>query len=319
MARMLQALKNLEARSAWPPAGAGLLAHLAESPAPVAPRTPNPPKADPPKPEPPPPEPPKLEPKVEVPAPPLPPEPAPPIFEAPAALPPLAAPAFQPTPDPLPPARPTTRPPTGVERAVRRTLGEPHRRQPLADIAARLRQDAHQTGSRTLVLLAIGGGSSTHDAALHLAALLVDEGGKILLIDGDPARRQLSADMDQLQACGLSDLATAGVRPSELIQPTAFAGLGFLPAGSQRFADLRTAADPLARAFGQFAADFDLVLLSAGRVDDPGAAVLARMCDAAYVLVELGAVEAGQAQRSLRELRGAGARVLGCIAVGDAP
>lgn len=45
-----------------------------------------------------------------------------------------------------------------------------------------------------------------------------------------------------------------------------------------------------------------------------GSAALARMCDAAYFVVRLGQTEASDAQRALHEFRECGARVLGCIA-----
>jgi Mrp family chromosome partitioning ATPase len=211
---------------------------------------------------------------------------------------------------------PSPRPPTGAERAVRRTLGEPHRRQPLADLAARFREDAQKTGSRTLLLAGIGAESSTHETALHVASLLAEEGGRILLIDGDPARRLLSTDLDYLQAPGLSNVSRDSAALSDLVQPTAQAGLSFLPCGTQRFADLEASADLLARSVGQLGAQFDLVLVAGGRTGDSGLAALARLCDATYVVVQLGTVEATQAQHALRDLRAGGARVLGCIATG---
>ena len=228
---------------------------------------------------------------------------------------PRKAPAPAPVP-PVPLPRPSTRPPTGAERAVRRTLGEPHRRQPLAELAARLRQDASKTGSRTLLLVGIGPESATHETALHVASLLAEEGGHVLLVDGDLARRQLSADLDDLQEPGLSNLAREAAVPGDLLRPTALQGLAFLPAGTERFANLEESVGDLPRSLGQLAAKFDLVLVDGGRSGDPGTAALSRLCDATYVVVQLGAVQASQAQQSLRELRAGGARVLGCIATG---
>jgi Mrp family chromosome partitioning ATPase len=326
MARMLQALKNLEARSAWPAAKPSVLAHLTESP-PAA--LPPPPVAKP------------AEPPVEIVAPPVDaatPPTSPSLFAAPGAivieppapgqapavelvalntmLPDVAGVYVDSSPSQTVSAPPTTRPPTGAERAVRRTLGEPHRRQPLADLAARLRQDAHKTGSRSLLLAGIGPQSATHETALHVASLLAEEGGKVLLVDGDLARRQLSSDLDCLQAPGLSDLSPDLAALSELILPTAQAGLSFLPVGTQRFAELEASADLLARSIGQLAARYDLVLIDGGRTGDSGLPTLARLCDATYVIVQLGTVEATQAQQALRDLRAGAARVLGCIATG---
>jgi Mrp family chromosome partitioning ATPase len=344
MARMLQALKNLEARSAWPAARPSVLSHLAEIPAAAPPAPPPPPAPAPPAPPPPPAAKPAEEPA------PQPAENALPVisltqqkfaalFTAPSAIvveppAPSQAPAVESVfvntmlpaqaasvdrdeaPDPPATSPPATRPPTGAERAVRRTLGEPHRRQPLADLAARLRQDAHKTGSRTLLLAGIGAESSTHETALHVASLMAEEGGRILLIDGDLARRLLSTDLDYLQEPGLSDFGRDSAALSDLLQPTAQSGLTFLPVGTQRFADLDASADLLARSAGQLAAQYDLVLVDGGRTGDSSLPTLARLCDATYVVVQLGTVEASQAQQALRGLRAEGARVLGCIATG---
>lgn len=317
MSRMLQALKNLEARSERPAAQ-----DAAPSPA-TPPKPASPPKLT----QPPTafvPAAPTVEPPPSAPAAPA---PAPTLFSLPVTAPssaaavtvtPPAAPLAAKTPPPkretLLHSRSATRQPTGIERAVRRTLAEPHRRQPLAELAARLRRDAHQTGSRTLLLAGIGRESTTHETALYVAALLAEEGGNILLVDADLARRQLSTDLDDLQEPGFSDLTREGTDPATLVQPTAFEGLAFLPAGSQRFADLENTSDRLARGLGQLAAGYDLAILDGGRAGDQAGATLARLSDATYVVVQLGAVEAAEAQQALRDLRAAGARVLGCIA-----
>ena len=60
---------------------------------------------------------------------------------------------------------------------------------------------------------------------------------------------------------------------------------------------------------------FDRVLIDGGRAGEPGVVALARQADATYLVVELGAVETSAAQAALAELRAAGARVLGCIAI----
>lgn len=345
MARMLQALKNLEARSAWPAAKPSVLSHLAEKAKPLEPAS-LPPALPPPTPAPvakalaaepaPPVEPPAI-------PPPLPPAlahlAASVLFTAPAAIVVRSeerfdAPALDPVivntsfpresaELPAPPAPqkrivgPTgTRPPTGAERAVRRTLGEPHRRQPLADLASRLRRDAHKTGSHTLLLVGIGLQSATHETALHVATLLAEEGARVLLVDGDQSRRQLSAELDDLQERGLSNLSSTAEVAEHWLQPTAVQGLTFLPAGTERFSNLAESASDLARVFGQLAAGFDLTLVDGGRTGDPALSTLATLCDATYVVIQLGAVQATEAQQALRELRASGARVLGCIATG---
>lgn len=305
MSSMLQALKNLEARSAWPLPKKNVLAHLAVGAEPDAVIGDEIRAAElPPTPESEPPQPLFAVSKVAT------------ATLAPTAVPPaVLLPAFSMPLDAAPTPVPAARAPSSAERAARRALSEPHRRQPIRDLADRLRQDAHETGSRTMLFVGIGDESATHAALLHIAALLAEEGGRVLLIDGDLAQRSLTLELEAVQQTGLSDLVSANVpAANDLIQPTAFQRLAFLPAGTQRQTALPSAGDRLARILGELTGSYDLLLIDGGRSSDAAASVLARLADATYVVVQLGTVEASAAQAALRDLRSSGARVLGCVA-----
>jgi Mrp family chromosome partitioning ATPase len=208
--------------------------------------------------------------------------------------------------------------PLPIERAAQRALGEPHRRQAIRELADRLRQDAQETGSRSLMFVGVGEESAAYEAMFHVAALLADEGGRILAIDGDLARQTLTLELECGQHPGLSDMARPGpqqaVNPIEAIQPTAFTNLSFLPAGRWRHQTL-SPSDGITRLMGGVSASYDLALIDGGRAGDSNLAALAKAADAAYLVVRLGAVEASTAQEALRTLRGAAARVLGCVAL----
>lgn len=313
MSSMLQALKNLEARSAWPPKK-NVLGHLAVTAATAtATATASATEANAP----------IRESARIAESPPTPATEQPqPLFAVQQVAPALAS--LAPT-SATPPAAPLleepttsaqrTRAPSSAERATRRLLSEPHRRQPIRDLADRLRQDAHETGSRTMLFVGIGDESATHAALLHIAALLAEEGGRVLLVDGDLAQRSLTLELESVQQAGLSDLISANApTANDLIQPTAFQRLAFLPAGTQRQAALSSAGDRLTRILGGLTGSYDLLLIDGGRSRDGAANVLARLADATYVVVQLGTVEANAAQAALRDLRSAGARVLGCVA-----
>jgi Mrp family chromosome partitioning ATPase len=305
MSSMLQALKNLEARSAWPLPKKHVLGHLAAG-GETGVALSNPIQA--------------AESASEV----LAAQPQP-LFAvdrvanatvAPVAIPPTAvSPVFSRPFDKPAASTPAVRAPSSAERESRRALSEPHRRQPIRDLADRLRQDAHETGSRTLLFVGIGDQSATHSALLHTAAILAEEGGRVLLIDGDLAQRSLTLELEAVQQAGLSNLISANVSTaSDLILATAFQRLAFLPAGTQRPAVLPTAGDRLTRVLGELTGSYDLLLIDGGRSNDAAAHVLARLADATYVVVQLGTVEASAAQAALRDLRSGGARVLGCVA-----
>src|SRR5262249_27111498 len=113
---------------------------------------------------------------------------------------------------------------------------------------------------------------------------------------------------------GLTELLQNNATPRASCRPTAVSGLSFLPAGLSRHVDLTTTGNRLDAICKQLVTDFSFVLIDGGRSAGWAAAVLARLAEATYFVVQLGAVEMGSAQAALRDFRAAGARVLGCIA-----
>lgn len=318
MARMLQALKNLEARSAKT-AGKGWLAQLAEK-KPIAPaasaallmpapaefvsreaHVEGPPpamvrpqrRAD---------LPPPIHEDFEVPV-----EPARPARAAPAKVAEIA-PA-----SPKPQSPVSSRKPSSLERQVLKTLGDPARSAPLVQLADRLRRDAEQAMSKTLLLVGVGKSSATHEAALYAAALLAEKHGeRVLLIDADLVRRSLTEGLDAKQSPGLAELLRGSAAFRERCQATALAGVSLLPAGPLQ--DLSGAERRMEDILQQAAAEYSLVLIDGGRSSEPAATALARLADATYFVVQLGVVEASEAQAALRDFRAASAKVVGCIA-----
>lgn len=203
---------------------------------------------------------------------------------------------------------------TPLERTVERTLGDPLRSQPLRELADRLHRDAVQTGSKTILLVGIGAKSSAQQPLLLAGALLAQKAGPVLLVDADFARRRLSAGLEANSDVGLAE-ALAQARPVRpLIRPTAFPGLALLPAGLQRQLDPDAAAKPFEAALRELAAQYSLLLIDGGTGAGGLALAAARVCDATYLVAELGTVEAQEAQAALQEFRASGARVLGAIA-----
>src|SRR5262249_49949648 len=135
-----------------------------------------------------------------------------------------------------------------------------------------------------------------------------------LVMDADVGRQKLTAALDYGREAGLTELLQNDAAPRASCRPTAVPGLSFLPAGLARRADLTTTSSRLDAIYRQLATDFSYVLIDGGRSDEMAAAVLARLAEATYFVVQLGAVEMGAAQAALRDFRATGARVLGCIA-----
>jgi Mrp family chromosome partitioning ATPase len=171
-----------------------------------------------------------------------------------------------------------------------------------------------QTGSKSVLWTAVGATSGMHETLLHVAAILNGQHtGKVLLVDADLARRALSTAVDYGQQPGLADLLSSGGLRTRCL-PTGFERLSILPAGLLRQVDLPTIAAQLEELLEQLADEFSVVLICGASTSDPASATLARIADATYFVVQLGAVEASEAQAALRDFRAAGARVLGCIA-----
>jgi Mrp family chromosome partitioning ATPase len=352
MSRLLQALKNLEARSPPPAAAKGLLAHLADKhrdPSPDPPPTSTESTSDVGKPTPIPPLPidgPLAYLSVGVPTillPATPPDVAekiPVAPSAPPAPPPLRREIARPAPEKTTPQRsgkivaPTspaavappvveevvespaaspTRQATMLERIVRRVLADPERSQPLRQLADRLLTDLGQITGRSLLITGIGSASETHEVVLEAAAVLAEAGEPILIIDGDTVGRALTRKLELADGWGLAELARGEEPAEDPIRALAFDHLSLLPIGQARLSDPGASGNRLSSLIQSLESSFRLVLIDGGRVGE-SAAALARMCDAAYFVVRLGHTDASDAQSALRDFRSAGARVLGCIA-----
>jgi Mrp family chromosome partitioning ATPase len=162
---------------------------------------------------------------------------------------------------------------------------------------------------------AVGATCGASETLLHAAAILTaQQAGPALLVDADLARRALSVGVEYGREPGLAELLSSGESPRTRCLPTAFERLSILPAGLLRHVDLSAAGSRLEDLLKQLAAQFAPVLICGASTSDPASPAIARLADATYFVVQLGAVEASEAQAALRDFRAGGARVLGCIA-----
>lgn len=316
MSRMLQALKNLEARSVRPAAPLGRLAHLADIPRPRAVDSPAPVAIEE-----------TTTPVMLSPAPTLLVEPeystlasaATPVSMgsfvvaedfAPALNLPIGA-----DPGESPPQQITTpaRSASALERTVRRTLADPQQSESYRQIAARISTEAAELNARSLVIVGVGPQSDTHELSLHVAAVLAEDGREVLLIDADLASHRLSAALDLSDSRGLAEILLEELPPHSLIQTTAIEGVSIL-LGGKRSLSLDGRANRLSSLIDDLESKSRLILIDGGRSSDPAALAVARLAGGAYFVVRLGATDAAEAQAALRQFRQSPARVLGCIA-----
>jgi Mrp family chromosome partitioning ATPase len=212
-------------------------------------------------------------------------------------------------------AVPVTKSASELERQVKRVLNDRVRSQPLLDLADRLVRDMEQSESKILAFGSLGVSNELHLPILQAAMALAETRSKrVLLIDGDLRRRGLSDGLEYGRCAGLSELIAGKAEITSVCQATATKQLSFVPAGKAEPGNESAIGDVLEKALAQLKADFDCLLIDAGNAGSDSASALAQASDAAYLVVELGAVETNTAQAALAGLRAAGARVLGCIA-----
>jgi Mrp family chromosome partitioning ATPase len=213
------------------------------------------------------------------------------------------------------PAAGAARAPCDLERQVKRTLNDRIRSQPLVDLVDRLVRDMEQTESKILAFVGVGASDESHLPILQAAMVLAEKRSKrVLLIDGDMSGRALSDGLEYGRCPGWSELSAGEAEITSVCQAMAAKQLSFVPAGQMSPATGSAAEESLEKALRQLKADFDCILIDAGNANNDFVSALAQASDAAYLVVELGAVETNTAQAALAGLRAAGARVLGCIA-----
>ena len=230
----------------------------------------------------------------------------------------VATPAL---PQAAPPARSrSAAPPTGLrstplEKAALRVLTDPIRARPLVELTERLDADIHHTGSQSILLAGVGTTDDLYLTLLYTGILLTErQNGDVLLVDADLSARSFSTALERERQRGLSELVEETASIAEVCYPTATSRLFFLPVGQSSAADFSTAGAKLELALKKLGGRFAIVLINGGHSRELGSSSLARVADATYLVVRLGAVEASTAQAALRDFRASGARVLGCIA-----
>ncbi|HUE74284.1 MAG TPA: hypothetical protein VMP01_25610 [Pirellulaceae bacterium] len=229
---------------------------------------------------------------------------------------------YQPEQDEPPPApAPLTLPPrtilrskTRLEQRVIDDLAHSSRSVPFRELADRLTGDLRLLAGRCLLFAGIGPASHGDDLLAHLGGLMAEDEAEVLLVDADFTRAGLSVGLGALKETGLGELMERAGRGEELILPTLLPNVSVLPAGRQALSDSLGVVDHLAQLLARLQERFALILIDGGTHTQPLSTSLARLCDATYFVVRLGATDASTATKALKTFRGSGARVMGCVA-----
>lgn len=236
------------------------------------------------------------------------------IRKAAADLEPVSPPS-PPTPAPvLPPPLPQLPPPTSGERLAKQALADPLRSSALKQLVERLEREIVQCDAKVVTLVGLGENSPTHELLLSVAMLLAEQGRQILIVDADFSRRALTESFQAVQVAGLAELLRTHDPGDKLCRLTATRKLSFLPTGQLRHLDLAANALTLEETVRALTAENSLLLIDGGSSREAAATTLARLSDATYFVVRLGTIEADEAQAAASAFRAAGARLMGCVA-----
>ncbi|MHB8970840.1 MAG: P-loop NTPase family protein [Pirellulaceae bacterium] len=168
-------------------------------------------------------------------------------------------------------------------------------------------------------ILFTGSGSSSHvaDVAGQLAKQMTTEcRSDVMLVDADAGQKVLSQRFAAASEKGLVDALQADTSAGRFAVSTAVPRMSFLAFGESLAWRRGVAHDAVRDVVAQWKRQYRYTVIAAGNELNRLTGLLARHCDATYLVVQLGQAEKHQTSQLARELIAAGARLLGSVATG---
>jgi len=202
---------------------------------------------------------------------------------------------------------------------------------PASDMFGPLQQACGELAERILAGLPVPGAGSVLlvDAACSearvellvglLPALARSAGTELVVVDADFRRAELTARLGVLAVRGTAQALLPACAWQEALRPTALAGVSLLPGvASPAVPEERLLKSyRWERLLADLQRRFRLVVVDGGSWPDVQEVPGASCCDSTYLLVTLGHTAYGRAAQAAAALRRQGARLSGCIAVGQ--
>jgi len=164
-----------------------------------------------------------------------------------------------------------------------------------------------------------GAGSSSHvaDVSGYVAKQLTEQcHGDVILVDADAADRVLTQRFAAGTEKGLVEALQDGTPAARFVVSTAIARMAFLAFG-ESLASRRTIASQAVRdAVAEWKTTYRYTVVAGGATLSTLTGLLARHCDATYLVVPLGQADQQQTALVAQKLTAAGARLLGSVATG---
>jgi Mrp family chromosome partitioning ATPase len=152
-------------------------------------------------------------------------------------------------------------------------------------------------------------------AVLSTAAALRERtAARILLIDSEHDRRELSSQMDCTDKQGLIEMSRGHNQLLNLVQATHHPDVDFLPCGLGEWPGSEKFNQCIQRSVAGFTGNYGYVLVSVGVAHSVAADVWAQYADGTFLLVNLKSSNRTIARSAVTQLNSFGARLLGCIA-----
>ncbi|GGG28030.1 chromosome partitioning protein [Rhodococcoides trifolii] len=168
---------------------------------------------------------------------------------------------------------------------------------------------------RVLVITSGIPGEGKTTTAINLALVLAEAGHRVALVEGDLRRPRVSKYLGLVGSVGLSTVLSGQASVSEVLQPTAFAGVDVLASGPLPPNPSELLGSESARTvINQLRDSFDYVVIDAPPVlPVTDASVMTAFADGAIVVVRHGHTKRDELTRAIGNLTQVGAPVLGTI------
>lgn len=219
------------------------------------------------------------------------------------------------------PRRGSDRPrPTVWELESSRELADPVKRNQYLELLRGIYRDVPGTNYPTIGFCGVESGDQTSDAVYRVATMASRGGStQVLIVDANQTTPRLTDELDLTEAIGLVDALARDVASEEIVRATSQSGIDIVPLGSGVIDHLGQARGRLAHLMQGWKSRYSLVLIDAGAMSNPLAAIVGAGCDGAYVVVALGTTVAANAEKLVKRFRDDGVNLLGCVVLQSPP
>lgn len=169
---------------------------------------------------------------------------------------------------------------------------------------------------KTFILTSTKTNEGKTTLAIQITRTLVEQGKRILIVDADPERANLSVRLGVNNRPGLTDLVenNAGNTPKQFILNTQLKDLDILPLGRKLRAEHYIIDhQKFEQLFSELKADYHYIIFDSANVNNPFTRQLTSECDGTVVVVRQNFTKVKELITALKQLEELNAHLLGCV------